>query len=180
MHRFTRKGSNSPKSNMDYSNRIISSTHSNKGGHYAATKKTLAAYRYLLRMKRSESLAWIIVIFQFLIIMSNRRSWSSLVDNENLGRGIRRVYDSYSNANSPVTTASDPKLLIMNDHTFEHYETVKAQNYLSKPFYDIATIHAEKAGLVSRVWHSNGSPSVNPNLQTGSCWCSADQWSVQW
>lgn len=74
-----------------------------------------------------------------------------------------------------ITTATNPNQLKMNDHTQTYYDNKKRNG---TPFYDSAVIHPESAGLVSRVWHSNGFPSVNPNLQTGSCWCGADEWYV--
>jgi hypothetical protein len=133
-------------------------------------KKNLKTH--FLRMRNSERIAWIIVCFQMIIITSNRTSWTEIHKRSNIRGGGS---SSTSADGIIITTETDPISLLMNDHTFQHYDELKKQN-LSKPFYDVATIHAEKAGLVSRIWHSNGSPSVNPNLQTGSCWCGADNW----
>ncbi len=36
----------------------------------------------------------------------------------------------------------------------------------------------QQQGLVNRKWHSNGSPSINPELKMGSCWCSADDYCM--
>lgn len=135
---------------------------------------------HLLLMKRPERIAWVIVCFQFLIIISNRKSWSPIDGASSMNRmeGVRGVGSSVGRetggGDGTFTTATDPKSLLMNDHTYQHYNERKKGG----PNYDIAKIHPEKAGLVSRVWHSNGSPSINPNLQTGSCWCGADEWYV--
>jgi hypothetical protein len=139
------------------------------------------AKRILLLMKRSEVIAWTIVCFQFLIITFNRKAWPST--STAVPAGIRGGnIDSNSNSNgniARITTTTDPKSLLLNDHHFEYYQGKKKDaTFSNKSSYDIATIHSEKAGLVNRVWHSNGSPSINPNLQTGSCWCGADEWYV--
>ena len=134
------------------------------------TKKRNNLKTHFLLMRNSERIAWILVCFQMIIITSNRTSWTEIHKQSNIRGGGGGSSDGII-----VTTKTDPISLLMNDHTFQHYDEIKKQN-LSKPFYDVATIYAEKAGLVSRVWHSNGSPLINPNLQTGSCWCGADNW----
>lgn len=84
---------------------------------------------------------------------------------------------------APITTATDPKLLIMNDHSSDHYDRSRKVvdnngDGAPKPYFDTPTIHPESAGLVSRVWHSNGSPALHPDNKDGSCWCGADKWYV--
>lgn len=125
---------------------------------------------HFMLMRRSERIAWIVVLFQLLVILSHRnptRNTTSIRGNNSLG-----------NSGGIITTATNPKQLVMNDYTFQHYENIKQkeQGHSSTSYYDIPTIHPEKSGLVSRVWHSNGQPSINPFLKTGSCWCGADEW----
>ena len=48
-------------------------------------------------------------------------------------------------------------------------------NYNVRSFYDPPEIHTVESQL-SRVWHSNGSPSINPDLKSGTCWCSGDDY----
>ena len=123
-------------------------------------------------MKRSEKIAWIIVCCQLVIILSNRHSWTP-AEELSYPRGIRGNNNKSING---ITTATDPKTLMMNDHTFEHYQN--QGNTDNVPFYDVATIHPESAGFVERVWHSNGYPNVDPKMKIGSCWCGADKWYV--
>lgn len=170
MYNYIRKRKTSIKTNL-----LVESP-TNAGMN---TKERNNKAQFLL-MRKSERIAWIIVCFQMIIITSNRTSWTEIHKRSNIRGSSSSSISSISSGSSSsdgiiVTTETDPMSLVMNDHTFQHYDEIKKQN-LSKPFYDIATIHAEKAGLVSRVWHSNESPSVNPNLQTGSCWCGADNW----
>ncbi len=132
------------------------------------------------RMKKSERIAWIIVCFQVLVIISHRHQ--PLQENLNnvrgsgVGGGSGSISSSSSLASSKtITTATNPNTLIINGRPSSNYKENKDP---SKPFYDEAMIHPKDAGLVSRAWHSNGYPSINPNLQKGSCWCGADEWYV--
>ena len=171
---------------MDYRRTRImnSSSHRNyhrNHHHHVHTLKTS-----FLFMKRSERIAWIIVFIQFIIILSNRTSWSSISSSSS--SAILRGKITTQNQNTIVMTNTDPSSLLMNDHTFQHYNNKninnsnnnnnKNNNSHNIPFYDQPIIHPEKAGLVSRVWHSNSSPNINPNLQSGSCWCGADNWCM--
>ena len=173
---------------MDYRRTRImnSSSHRNylrNHHHHVHTLKT-----FFLFMKRSERIAWIIVFIQFIIILSNRTSWSSISSSLS-SSSILRGKITTQNQNTIIMTNTDPSSLLMNDHTFQHYNNKninnnsnnnynKNNNSQNIPFYDQPTIHPEKAGLVSRVWHSNSSPNINPNLQSGSCWCGADNWCM--
>eukprot|EP00559_Dactyliosolen_fragilissimus_P002802 CAMPEP_0184857750 /NCGR_PEP_ID=MMETSP0580-20130426/2899_1 /TAXON_ID=1118495 /ORGANISM="Dactyliosolen fragilissimus" /LENGTH=300 /DNA_ID=CAMNT_0027353521 /DNA_START=13 /DNA_END=915 /DNA_ORIENTATION=+ len=69
------------------------------------------------------------------------------------------------------------KMVRMNENDMNYYEKKR----LSSPrdsYYERPIIHPKEAGLVSRIWRSNGSPSINSDLQKGSCWCSADEWCM--
>ena len=121
-----------------------------------------------LMMKKSERIAWLVVCFQLLVIISNRKSWSTTTSSSNV-RG---------------TTTTDSNSLFMNGHNQQHYDNQNQKNP-SKPFYEQPIIHhpqssssSSATGLVSREWHSNGYPSINPNLQKGSCWCGADEYCM--
>ena len=139
--------------------------------NYKMKSRSKTVPNCFLMMKKSERIAWLIVCFQLLVIISNRKSWSTTSSTSDLGnvRGTIKTSTTTTDSNSPI--------LFMNDHNPQHYNNQK-QNNPSKPFYDQAIIHPQSAGLVSREWHSNGYPSINPNLQKGSCWCGADQYCM--
>ena len=149
---------------------------SSKMESYKINSRSKVTPNPFLMMKKSERIAWIIVCFQFLVILSNRHSWSSSSSPStstinSTGSNIR------GSPESKLTTTN--KFIMMNDHTQDHYDKIKSiHESTQKPFYDSAVIYPESSGLVSREWHSNGFPSVNPNLQKGSCWCGADEWYV--
>ena len=126
---------------------------------------------------RREAVAWTIVCFQFLFILVNHKSLNA-ADSIN-SSGVRGGGGS-TGAVMQITTATDPKALIMNDHSSEHYDRIvkDVERGAAKPSFETAIIHPESAGLVSREWHSNGSPVFNPKMKTGSCWCGADTWYV--
>lgn len=93
----------------------------------------------------------------------------------------------------PPTTPSDvaalherrksDSLLSINDkapsyHENQFLQATSTENPSKTPFFDPPTVYPAAAGLVSRVWHSNGTPEVNEGLQTGSCWCSSDDYCM--
>jgi ADP-ribose pyrophosphatase len=51
--------------------------------------------------------------------------------------------------------------------------------YNLKPSYKHPPlIYPEGSSQIVRVWHSNGSPFIHPDLKKGSCWCSADEYCM--
>lgn len=69
-----------------------------------------------------------------------------------------------------------------NDHGHGHsrknFQSV-FDLYNLHPFYKHPPlIYPEGSSQIVRVWHSNGSPFINPGLKKGSCWCSADEYCM--
>jgi ADP-ribose pyrophosphatase YjhB (NUDIX family) len=52
-----------------------------------------------------------------------------------------------------------------------------SSGYNLHPFYDAPQIYSSDS-QVARVWHSKGSPFINPGLKSGSCWCSGDEYCM--
>jgi 8-oxo-dGTP diphosphatase len=63
-------------------------------------------------------------------------------------------------------------------HEAQFLRATSVENPSGIPFFDPPTVYPPAAGLVSRVWHSNGSPKVNEGFKTGSCWCSGDDYCM--
>lgn len=104
-------------------------------------------------MTKRELLAWVLVLFESMILLQS--------------------YTTNTNTNSNAVKS----MLTMNDHPPEYYVKDKSEP-LNASSYDNPIVHPKDAGLVSRVWHSNSHPSINPGLTKGSCWCSADEWCM--
>jgi len=114
--------------------------------------------------KRREGLAWVIILVQTLVIVC------ILQDNN-----AKQLHSS--------TRSEQPKhiALSVNEKPFSYHEKrfLNAKETNGTSYYDPPTIYPENsAALVNRMWHSNGSPSVHDNLQTGSCWCSTDEYCL--
>ena len=111
---------------------------------------------------KRELLPWAIVIVQSFVILH-------LLNNEGSHNGISLEYS---------------KMLMMNNHPNQYYKAQKLHandtSALSpwNPYYEQPILHHKDAGLVSRVWRSNSSPSIHSGLKRGSCWCSADEWCM--
>jgi len=101
---------------------------------------------------------------------------------------LQVFYMSTNNTSGPSDTVADlqqynvrtddmSRKLSMNQRPNEYYAR-KKKSKPSLPFYETPEIHSKEAGLVSRVWRSNGSPAINSDLKSGSCWCSADDWCM--
>mmetsp|Transcript_11368 Transcript_11368/g.12626 ORF Transcript_11368/g.12626 Transcript_11368/m.12626 type:complete len:326 (-) Transcript_11368:854-1831(-) len=170
--RRQRQGNNDPINNdaENYNTNISESSTTSTSGVGSATFPSFS----ILLKQRSEILAWTIVCLELVIILCNRRSWlESGVGQLTVGGQMRGSVGSGGNINN-----NSIHLLSMNDHSLESYEQIREQDKLvSKPFYD-KPVYYQSSELVKRVWHSNGSPYVNPNLKTGSCWCGADEWCM--
>lgn len=110
-----------------------------------------------------EILAWALVIMQFVFLSKT----SSFTRQAYFGG---KVQQSVADINSEI--------LEMNRHPNEYYENRRMLALPNTPFYESPQIYPKDAGLVSRVWRSNGSPLINSDLHMGSCWCSADEWCM--
>ena len=106
------------------------------------------------RTRKSEILAWMVVAFQLYVMLSKSPP--------------SEIHDNFQ-----FRAASDgkdkPLSLDMNTRPLEYYEQRRRMSRV--PFFESPQVHSKDAGLVSRVWRSNGSPSIHSELQTGSCWC---------
>lgn len=132
-------------------------------------------------MKR-EMLAWILVILQFAVLSYyslSTTSSSSLSSNSN--------DPTFMKSATPFSDNGDiNQYLRMNDHPNSYYrqrrmdavDSSSSSSTSSSSYYEHPIVHPKDAGLVSRTWRSNGSPSIHPNLKQGSCWCSFDEWCV--
>lgn len=139
--------------------------------------------------------AWVLVILQ-AIVLSYVILSSSACSEEKLASIINQMnektlFEGYGqeikvsvknkaanneNNNANVRLKSTIK---MNDHDQSYYDTRRTIGQPnSSSYYENPVIHPKDAGLVSRVWRSNGSPSINSGLHQGSCWCSFDEWCV--
>mmetsp|Transcript_30587 Transcript_30587/g.50508 ORF Transcript_30587/g.50508 Transcript_30587/m.50508 type:complete len:325 (+) Transcript_30587:196-1170(+) len=119
-------------------------------------------------IRKRDAFAWFIIAFQAIalavLLQSNARqqatsSFSVLTE---------------SKVGSPLSINNK----IPSYHENKFLEATSSGKSLPTPFYDPPTVYPHEAGLVSRVWHSNGSPDVNPALQRGSCWCSGDDYCM--
>ena len=150
------------------------------------------------KFKKREIIAWTIVFVQF-ITLSNYLAFPSKEVAITL-KG--RPQDSILGAGAiGVTTGSSSEdvsdnllnQIKMNNHKNEYYEQRRMEatiidnispnesnneDNLNESFYEKPVIHPKEAGLVSRIWRSNGSPSIHPDLHQGSCWCSFDEWCM--
>lgn len=112
--------------------------------------------------KRREVLAWGIILVQTLTLVC---LFQGTVRQHSLIRGERE----------------DLSLTMNEKPFFYHYERFLGakRGNTTRSFYEPPTIYPpNSATLVSRVWHSNKSPSVNDGLKTGSCWCSVDDYCM--
>ena len=69
----------------------------------------------------------------------------------------------------------------LNDRPPDYYTQKRQMAKAGKTkssYYDPPILYPKDAGLVQRIWRSNGAPSINSKLQQGSCWCSADEWCM--
>lgn len=121
-------------------------------------------------LRKREVVAWALVVLQSFILFSDSE-WNSagyFQSNENdVDSKSRRFLHGIS--------------LDMNERPVEYYERRRMNSIVAnsnEPAYEPPKIHPKEAGLVSRVWRSNGSPAIHPDLKSGSCWCSADEWCI--
>lgn len=152
------------------------------------------------RPKKRETIAWILALLQFLALTSILSSssspdskWVKSSSSSSIGGDQpTKITDATTSTTSPQDFLINQ--LKMNNHPNTYYEQRRMEAMATtsidmdtssstvdraKPsYYEKPVIHHKDAGLVGRIWHSNGSPSINPELHQGSCWCSFDEWCV--
>lgn len=118
-------------------------------------------------ISRRETLAWLLISIQGLALVV------SLQQNASDRIVLKFSSDSEDKTHTPLSI--NGKLPSYHEKTFMDASSHKT---FMSPFYDPPTHYPTDAGLVSRVWHSNGSPLFNDQLQKGSCWCSGDDYCM--
>jgi hypothetical protein len=137
-------------------------------------------------IKKREMIAWILVILQFAALsyysLSTTSSLSFSLSSNSIDPSLETSTADHSSDNDYIN-----RNLKMNDHLNSYYtqrridaidSSSSSSTLLSSSYYEHPIVHQKDAGLVSRIWRSNGSPSIHPNLKQGSCWCSFDEWCV--
>jgi len=110
-----------------------------------------------------EAIAWVVVLMQFIFLSKTSVQSPSAASTRNQRVGV---------------VADSPDFLKMNKHPNEYYDKRRTDASPGASFYEPPQVYPKDAGLVSRIWRSNGSPLINPDLHMGSCWCSADEWCM--
>ena len=114
-----------------------------------------------LKLGKRELFAWILVALQVFYMSTNNSS------------------DTIAMVDHPDYKSEEfHRMLTVNQRPNEYYEHRRMNAEPTMSFYEAPEFHPKDAGLVSRVWRSNGSPAVNSDLKSGSCWCSADEWCL--
>eukprot|EP00979_Chaetoceros_neogracilis_P006547 scaffold1338_cov272-Chaetoceros_neogracile.AAC.5 len=122
---------------------------------------------FLTKPKKRELVAWILVALQVFYMSTDNNSALHTPSD------VAVEVDLQENNMMDSMT----RKLSMNQRSNEYYEH-KKKSKPGMPFYESPQIHSKEDGLVSRVWRSNGSPEINSDLKSGSCWCSADDWCM--
>jgi len=117
-----------------------------------------------LKLGKRELFAWILVALQVFYMSTNNASQS----------------DTIAMVDHPDYKSDEfNRMLTVNQRPNEYYEHRRINAEPTMSFYEAPEYHpSNDAALVSRVWRSNGSPAVNSDLKSGSCWCSADEWCM--
>lgn len=76
-----------------------------------------------------------------------------------------------------LLTSTGTKLSGKNSSVVKSLQLSKDDGYNLHPFFEYPKVYPKET-QISRVWHSNGSPYINPNLKQGSCWCSGDDYCM--
>jgi ADP-ribose pyrophosphatase YjhB (NUDIX family) len=140
-------------------------------GSPAAASASTSLERYLPSRLR-QALLYVIVIVQFIVITKQNATVASLKSatgsiEANVNVNDRTKSLLRRNPNSNVGPQQQAQALTFNQNPIYSY---------SDPI--VHPIPITEKSLVSRVWHSNGSPHIHPDLQSGSCWCSGDDYCM--
>lgn len=120
--------------------------------------------------RKREKIAWLLVLIQSCVIFLFI-SPSSVCDDDGRGGADRRRLDAGRKG-----AVGSPG---MNKRSNEYYERKRRGAGAKEAAYEPPEVHdATDAHFVSRIWRSNGSPSINSDLKSGTCWCSADDWCM--
>lgn len=120
-------------------------------------------------VRKRDVLAWLVISAQAcaLAFFIQRSSLQSDSSNRSIQVHERQAQTTFSINNK-----------VPSFHEAQFLQATSSENPSGNPFFDPPTIYPPEAGLVSRVWHSNGTPQVNEGLKTGSCWCSGDDYCM--
>ncbi|GFH56476.1 hypothetical protein CTEN210_12952 [Chaetoceros tenuissimus] len=62
-------------------------------------------------------------------------------------------------------------------NTSSHLSTTNSRPFNQDPHYEAPAIIAPNS-FIQHKWHSQASPHINPNLKSGTCWCSGDDYCM--
>jgi ADP-ribose pyrophosphatase YjhB (NUDIX family) len=108
---------------------------------------------------------------------SMRLSSNNAVDNEYTSSRKNRI-DHLKMNNHPNTCYQQRRMDATMTTTAMNTDAAPTDMNKDTSYYEQPIMHPKDIGLVSRIWHSNGSPSINSDLHQGSCWCSFDEWCL--
>jgi len=122
-----------------------------------------------------QALLCVIVIVQFIVITKQNATVVSLQNSSGSNEANNLNGNGNGNGNGNINDRT--KSLLRNANVGPPRQPKLSFN--QNPIYSEPIVHpiTEKS-LVSRVWHSNGSPYIHPDLQSGSCWCSGDDYCM--
>ena len=120
-------------------------------------------------VRKREILAWLVIAGQACAL-------AFAIQRSSLHRGPSD--SSFQSQERKALTPFSINNKMPSYHEAQFLEATASETPSRKPFFDPPTFYPPAAGLVSRVWHSNGTPMVNENLQRGSCWCSGDDYCM--
>lgn len=145
--------------------------------------------------RRREQIAWLLVVIQACVIFLFASPASFCDDDGRGGAADRRrlaAGKEEAAATPGMNGRSDAyyerqrlggaaKAAALSPSMFETSLHVSPDSSLhdkkaSPSFEPPEVVDAADARFARRIWRSRGAPSVHPDLQSGSCWCSADDW----
>jgi len=127
--------------------------------------------RILNEPNRRELAVWLFAFFQFVVLMIKSANTTNEYDTVAI-HNIGRKLDNHNNLDGAL--AVNEKMINHQNETIRRRQVELTQNHLQ--YFEGPIVYPKDAGLVSRVWHSNGAPYIHPGFTQGSCWCSADKW----
>mmetsp|Transcript_19381 Transcript_19381/g.29425 ORF Transcript_19381/g.29425 Transcript_19381/m.29425 type:complete len:373 (+) Transcript_19381:72-1190(+) len=161
------------------------------------SSESISSHRIIVPRAR-ELFAWMLVVIQFILLVTSQSGWgigmltsspwSMTMLQQRQSKSMFRINGHDPSFYSDIFERAHQVKLPKEEKTAttaqgDPLETESQQNHRGKQnngisFFDPPTVYPVSAGLVSRVWHSNGNPNVNPGFERGSCWCSADEYCM--
>lgn len=120
-------------------------------------------------VRKREIIAWLVISVQACAL-------AFLIQQGSLQNGSPNssFQGHQGNAHTPLSINNK----FPSYHEAQFLRATSTENPSGMPFFDPPTVYPPAAGLVSRVWHSNGTPKVHEGFKTGSCWCSGDDYCM--